>query len=245
MSVVLPPDEARVRATGRLTSSAAAVSEIKAYILEHQLRPGDPLPTESVLQEILGVSRSSVREALRTLQSLDIVAIHHGKGMSVGSLSFAPMIEAVLFRARLNADDDLRTLREVVEVRLSLDLAFTDELIAAYHGSHQPALRAYVAQMREHVARGEGFAQCDGAFHSQLLSVTSNRMLQQLGMAFWQVHTAAVPALKLPQAQDILDTVDAHEAMVDALEAGDAEAYRQAVHAHYRPLQNLLAEASR
>ncbi|MDU1122776.1 MAG: GntR family transcriptional regulator, partial [Dermabacter sp.] len=128
----------------RRTAGNATVDAIKDYILEHHLHPGDPLPTEAVLQEILGVSRSSVREALRTLQSLDIVSIQHGRGMSVGGLSFSPMIEAVLFRARLNAKDDLSTLREVVEVRMALDLSLTDELISAYRGSSQPKLRQHV-----------------------------------------------------------------------------------------------------
>lgn len=142
----------------RRTAGNATVDAIKDYILEHRLHPGDPLPTEAVLQEILGVSRSSVREALRTLQSLDIVSIQHGRGMSVGGLSFSPMIEAVLFRARLNAKDDLSTLREVVEVRMALDLSLTDELISAYRGSSQPKLRQHVENMRECVAAGEGFA---------------------------------------------------------------------------------------
>ncbi|MDO5644563.1 MAG: GntR family transcriptional regulator [Dermabacter sp.] len=224
----------------RRASGSATVNAIKQYIVENRLRPGDALPTETALQEILGVSRSSVREALRTLQSLDIVAIEHGRGMRVGSLSFSPMIEAVLFRARLNAEDDFRALREVVEVRTALDLALTDELIRHYRGSLQPGLRSHVERMRSHVAAGETFAQCDQSFHSELLSVTSNQMLRQLGLAFWEVHTIAVPALGLPQAQDISDTVDAHEAMVDALVAGDAEGYREAVFAHYRPLRRLL-----
>ena len=224
----------------RSSSSQVAVGAIKQYIVDNRLKPGDPLPTEQALQETLGVSRSSVREALRTLQSLDIVDIRHGRGMSVGHLSFSPMIEAVLFRARLNTEDDLRTLREVIEVRISLDLACTEELIEHYAGSSQPALRSLVCTMREHVANGESFASCDQAFHRELLSVTSNRMLQQLSMAFWQVHTAAVPLLDLPQAQDISDTVDAHDAMVDALVDADAAAYRDAVLAHSRPLQRLL-----
>ena len=53
---------------------------IKSYILRHGLRPGDRLPTESALCADLGVSRSSVREALRKLQALDIVTVRVGSG---------------------------------------------------------------------------------------------------------------------------------------------------------------------
>lgn len=234
------PARDRGSASRRPASGTPTVDAIKAYIVDNRLTPGDPMPTESALQEILGVSRSSVREALRTLQSLDIVTIQHGHGMHVGTLSFAPMIESVLFKARLNTEDKLRTLREVVEIRSSLDLAFTNELIEHYKGIEQPTLRALVDSMRAHVAKGESFAECDGQFHRELLSVTSNRMLQQLGMAFWEVHTLAVPLLELPRAEDISNTVEAHGAMVDALVAADATAYRDAVIAHYRPLTRLL-----
>ncbi|WP_238638376.1 FadR/GntR family transcriptional regulator [Dermabacter sp. HSID17554] len=242
-SMGLAPEN-RERLSKRRTASNATVDAIKEYILEHHLRPGDPLPTEASLQGTLGVSRSSVREALRTLQSLDIVSIQHGRGMSVGELSFAPMIEAVLFRARLNAKDDLSTLREVVEVRMALDLALTDELIEVYRGSSQPKLREHVKNMRECVEAGRGFASCDEAFHSDLLAATSNHMMQQLGMAFWRIHTVAVPAAGLPQAKDISDTVNAHDAIIDALVAGDATAYRAAVIEHYRPLRRLLEVAA-
>lgn len=98
--------------------------------------------------------------------------------------------------------------------------------------------------MRECVAAGEGFAPCDEAFHSDLLAVTSNHMMQQLGMAFWRIHTAAVPAAGLPQARDISDTVNAHDAIIDALVAGDPAAYREAVVEHYRPLRRLLEVAA-
>lgn len=228
----------------RPAAGVAAVSAIKNYIVENRLRPGDPLPTETHLQEILGVSRSSVREALRTLQSLDIVEIAHGRGMTVGALSFAPMVEAVVFRARLNAEDDLATLREVVAVRESLDLTLGPELIEHYRGSDLPELRQLVEDMRAQVAFGETFQDSDCAFHTQLLSATSNTLLQQLSMAFWDVHMASIPYLDLPEASDISDTVEAHGQIVDALVAGDLEAYAEAVHTHYRPLKRLLDAAA-
>lgn len=227
----------------RRSRGEEATSAIKQFILDNRLRPGDPLPTEEELVGTLGVSRSSVREALRTLQSLDIVEIRHGRGMAVGRLSFAPMVEAAIFRAQLNSEDDLRTLREVVEIRTQLDLAVTDQLLEHFRGSEQSRMRSLVETMRERDARGESFIEQDEAFHRALLAGTENQTLTALVLAFWEVHTRSIPLLGLPQAEDIRHTVDAHEAMLDALVAGDAEAYRAAVHDHYRPLKKLLAQA--
>lgn len=224
---------------------ANAVQAIKDYIVEERLRPGDPMPTENELVDALGVSRSSVREALRTLQSLDIVDIQHGRGMTVGSLSLRPMVEAVTFRAGLNADDDLSVLREVVDIRLQLDLGSAERLARHYRGTSQSQLREHAEAMRRAFEAGESFAAHDEAFHRELIRATGNSTLVALVLGFWEVHTRAVPLLGLPQAADMRETIEAHERMLDALEHGDPAAYRRAVLAHYRPLQRLLADAAR
>ena len=55
---------------------------IKSYILRERLQPGDLLPTEIELCEAVGASRSSVREAVRKLEGLNIVNVEHGRGRS-------------------------------------------------------------------------------------------------------------------------------------------------------------------
>ncbi|HEX7351048.1 FadR/GntR family transcriptional regulator [Brachybacterium sp.] len=221
-----------------------AVERIQDLILAEGLAPGDPMPTESALCERLQISRSSVREAMRTLASLDIVEVRHGHGTFVGQLSLSPLVNGLLFRARLDDGNDLMALREVVELRIALDLSVADQLVELYRGTANPELEGLVDQMRELTEAGRPFPDADAAFHTALFSRLSNGLLRQLAQAFWEIHTEAVPLLGLAPAADILDTVDAHQAMLTALEAGDAEAYRQAVHAHYRPLGRVLDAAA-
>ena len=72
---------------------------IEQYILKNHLQPGDPLPTESALCESLGVSRSSVREALRQLKALEIVTVQQGRGAFVGDMTLRPLIKTVFLRS--------------------------------------------------------------------------------------------------------------------------------------------------
>lgn len=88
------------------TQASTAINAIKDYILQSHLHPGDPLPTESQLCTDLGMSRSSVREAVRTLVALDIVEVRHGHGMFVGQISMRPMVESLVFRGLLKPGDD-------------------------------------------------------------------------------------------------------------------------------------------
>ena len=78
------------------------MDSIKAYILAHGLTPGSPLPTEAALCAELGVSRSSVREAMRRLEALDIVRSQRGSGSYVGDMSMRPLVETLVLRSALD-----------------------------------------------------------------------------------------------------------------------------------------------
>ena len=222
---------------------STAADQIKQLILTRGLGPGDPLPTESELCETLDVSRSSVREAIRTLSTLDIVDVRHGHGTFVGAMSLDPMVEALVFRGVLSPGGSLNALREVVEVRLALDLAMADRVVEGTANGDVSDLSALVDEMVEKAGRGESFLDADRAFHTKLFGVTSNRLAEQLVGAFWDVHTAVLPQLGIAPPADIQLTAKAHGDMLESALRGDVEGYRQAVIEHYQPLQRSLAQA--
>lgn len=69
------------------------VSELKEYIKTENIKPGDKLPSERVLSEMLGVGRSSVREALRSLELLGIIETRHGGGTFLASSQHYKLVE--------------------------------------------------------------------------------------------------------------------------------------------------------
>src|SRR3954453_17592481 len=78
----------------RMRRSTTA-DQIKQLILSRNLSPGDAFPTEAEPCETLDGSRLSVREAIRTLSTLDIVTVRHGHGTFVGDMSLAPLVETL------------------------------------------------------------------------------------------------------------------------------------------------------
>lgn len=226
--------------TAKQSRAEEASLQIKDLILSRGLKPGDPLPPESELQEIFGMSRTSVREAVRTLSTLGIVEVRHGHGSFVGEMKLDALVETLVFRGVLSPGDSLAALREIIDVRMQMDLAHAESLAEKLAGDPNHELRLLVEQMRDKGVNGLLFAEQDRAFHTALFQHTGNRLLVQLVGAFWDVHTAVTPQLGLPMPEDIHKTIHAHGDMVDALEAGDASAYRAAVIRHYEPLQRVL-----
>lgn len=96
------------------------VGEIQAYITANELRPGDRLPPERVFIDRLGVSRSSLREALRVLATIGLIEVRHGDGMYVAAVPDGQPTAAAIFDA---TEQD--ALRNLVETRLGVELAAT------------------------------------------------------------------------------------------------------------------------
>ena len=125
---------------------------IKSYILRHGLHPGDRLPTESALCADLGVSRSSVREALRRLQALDIVTVRQGSGSYVGEMSMQPLVETLVLRAALDEINGAQSLHAIIDTRRALDLGIAVPLTRAMKGTTNPHLAAASRQEMEDTA---------------------------------------------------------------------------------------------
>ncbi len=217
-----------------------AMDTIKAYIVRKRLHPGDSLPTETELCEMMKTSRSSVREAVSKLEALNIVSVEHGKGTFVGSLSLDPMVETLALRSMVSVGQNFEDLRNVVQLRRFLDIGCADEVCIALHGIPQPELSAIAAQMTQDALAGKTFLREDINFHIGILRNLNNAVAEQMVRCLWQVHMAVLPQLDLQVSASLSQTAESHHRMLDAAIAGNVAAYRQAVIDHYEPIESIL-----
>ncbi len=228
-------------ATGEMRMRRNTTAEqIKRLILRNGLHSGDAIPTETELCAELAVSRSSVREAIRTLATLDIVEVRHGHGTVVGQMQLRPLVETLVFRGVLSPGNELAALREIVELRQVFDLALAERVVTCHRGKDNPRLAQLVSQMLRQAEAGQSFLDEDREFHTELLAPIDNQLAGQLVAAFWDIHSAVLPRLGLALPADILLTARAHQDILAAAQAGDMEAYRNATIAHYAPLLRML-----
>lgn len=213
---------------------------IRSLILRERLQPKDMLPTEPMLCNLIGASRSSVREAIRKLEALNIVEVKQGKGMFVGSLSLDPMVETLAFRSLISINKNFEDLSNVVEMRKFLDLGCADKVVESLKGTQHPELEALSGIMTKEAHAGKTFLEQDIAFHTGILRAVNNTIAEQFVRCLWLVHMAVLPQLGLEVSDELEKTARAHELMLKTAIAGDADGYRQAVNSHYEPIQSIL-----
>jgi DNA-binding FadR family transcriptional regulator len=220
------------------------VRQVKQLIAEGKLKSGDQLPPERELAEKFRVSRTSVREALRALQSRGLIEIRAGEGTFIRDVSVESLIEplALVILPHREAVGELFEARRLLEPSIAALAArrATREEIAEME-------RILEEQARE-VAQGRtGMAQ-DTALHTAIANSAHNRAITRIVNALMDLlaqsreeslHTPGRPTRSHQDHRRILDAirrrdeVAAHRAMLDHLIAvetllmgGQAEAGR-------------------
>ncbi|WP_179332418.1 FadR/GntR family transcriptional regulator [Streptomyces sp. Tue6028] len=219
--------------------------EVMQLILDRKLPAGAALPTETELMTDLGVSRNSVREALKALQALDIVEIRHGYGTYVGQASLTPLVDGLTFRTLAKLDDETGALAEILQVREVLEEGLIRRVAATLSEEELDRLEEVVARMEEAGREGVPFPELDREFHELLYASLGNALVPQLLGAFWTVfrRVAGVRGWTDDPAPEV--TVRRHRDIVTALRARDVEGAQRAMADHFRGIESRAAQATR
>lgn len=208
---------------------------IKAYIVEKGLKAGDSLLPETELARSLGVSRNSVREAVKALESLGILETRRGVGIFIRSFSFDPILDNLQF-ARMQ---DLQELSDLLEIRQILETGMMAKVVATMTDERQRELDAILLRMRERADKAEPFREEDREFHKTLLQATGNGVALKLLDMFWLLFSRTAQYTHL-EDQYPQQTYQDHAVIVEAVRRRDVEEARTALFSHYAGISRRL-----
>ncbi|MFH8485524.1 FadR/GntR family transcriptional regulator [Streptomyces longisporoflavus] len=221
---------------------------IKKLIIDQRLPSGASLPTEPELMERLGVSRNSVREALKALQAMGIVEIRHGFGTYVGPMSMAPMIEGLTFRTVAGHYRGEDSLLQLLELREAVETGLIARLAGRIPAADLAELDAIVDQMDTETAADESHngrpgavqTETDRAFHATLYRCLGNPLLGEVLEAFWDAfHKVRTDLVDIPQDPKV--TCRQHREILDAVRSGDVLRAERAIREHFGNIRTRLS----
>lgn len=207
---------------------------IKQYIIENNLKPGDSLPPEGQLVEDLGVGRSSVREAVKSLQSVGIVDVRQGDGLYVRELNFDPMLEAFIFGMQF----DPNTLAELLQIRIWIEVSVIGDAVEHLTDADVAKLEAILDEWGRRVQAGEEYSDLDESFHQTIYGVLHNQTLMNLFSAFWTAFTNL--DTQITQDAEPASVLQFHRSIVDAIRSRDSESTRKRLEEHFQHIKGRI-----
>jgi GntR family transcriptional repressor for pyruvate dehydrogenase complex len=224
----------------RMTVASKIAEDIKQRIISKQYRPGDRLPTERALAEQYQVSRIPVREALRSLEQMGLVATHHGRGSFVTEADAKPILDMFSQQLLLNAPSmmDLLKVRALLEKQAAMDAA------ALRTQAELDAIRQAEARCRLEIEKARlglehAFHEADFALHEAIAAASHNDLFKGFfGIIYNSIRMHQSMAISADKTADRLRTF--HAAICDAIARQDAEAAGAAMAAHMEHVTDLV-----
>jgi GntR family transcriptional regulator, transcriptional repressor for pyruvate dehydrogenase complex len=217
-----------------------AIDSIKQMIVSGELGPGDRLPREAELAERLGLSRNSLREAVKALTLVNVLDVRHGDGTYVTSLDSAHLLDALSFMVDLHRDE---SILQFFEVRRLLEPG----VAALAAGRIKPEQLTELRELTESLDASADVDQLvanDLRFHRCIAESTGNAVVCSLLDGVSGATQRARVWRGVTEAGAVARTLAEHTAIVDALQIGDGEAARAWMTAHIAGVENWLRQAA-
>ncbi len=216
-----------------------AIDKIKGMITSGELGPGDRLPKEADLAERLGLSRNSLREAVKALSMIRVLDVRQGDGTYVTSLAPDLLLDALSFVVDFHRDD---TVLQFLEVRRILEPAATALAAERMPAEDIAKLQAVLDELGASPTI-EALVANDLDFHRQIAAGSGNAVLCSLIDGLSGPTTRARIWRGLTQEGAAERTREQHQAIVDAITARQPDLARSWATIHVAGVEEWLRRA--
>ena len=214
-------------------------------ISNKNLRPGDKLPNERKLSEELGISRPPLREALKAMKAIGLVATNHGSGSYVNEYGVDYIHTILRFLSVCNEGLmlDFIQLRKAIETEAARMAATnaSDSQIAEMQAIHEKRKSLFADNVMNVDAVREELQSLDFDFHNVIVKASGNTI-------FSEFLDAIREALKVHQKYAAMSdgksscTIQAHEGLLDAIRRKDPDSAAEIMHKHISDIESAISD---
>ena len=205
--------------------------QLKIYIIENNMKSGDPFPTEYELSEKLGVSRTAIREALKRLETLGIIEVKPGVGRFVREFNFEVILNGLPYNLKM----DMKSFREVLEVRFCLESQFIAKDINKFTKENIAELREILKKLEFQVLNNfeeKELVETHSQFHCALYKNSDNSLLINLIKIFSTIQRN-LTLMHRYKTKDRNLFIQQHQLLLEAIEKKDPNLAQKRLQEHF------------
>lgn len=223
--------------------ATAVVSDLADRIVAGEFGVGSPLPIEPVLCDRYGVSRITIREAVKALEAMRLVEVRQGSGTSVRAGEEWNLLDPTVLAARVAHDDDLDILDEIIALRCQLEGAMAGRAATRLDDERRANLAALLAQLDAAYDDPDRYLDLDVAFHEVIMSASASPLSRAVITTLNSSAFGSGPYIGKPTTADREKSNAGHHEIFQALVSRQADAARDAMSEHIE--QSWLRRRSR
>lgn len=212
--------------------ATAVVSDLADRIVAGEFAVGSPLPIEPVLCDRFGVSRTTVREAVKALEAMRLVEVRQGSGTSVRASEEWNLLDPAVLAARVAHDDDLGILDEIIALRCQLEGAMAGRAALRLDDEHTADLTDLLEQLDAACEDPDRYLDLDVAFHEVIMDMSASPLSRAVITALNTQAFGSGPYIGHPTTADRHKSNAGHHEIFQALLSRHADDARHAMSEH-------------
>lgn len=215
----------------RAIDTSSLVDKVEMRLVEvflrKDLKPGDPIPKETELATLMGVSRTVIRESLNRLKTMGLIESKKHKGTVIKS----PDLSAIMGKSLIPNILDTKTLLDIFEMRLALEVGMADFIYARKTDTDIAELEIIVESEPDHSESILFDVDHEMKFHGKLYSMTRNETLRDFQSlflpAFQYVYNSGMIQSRRKRKKYM-----SHKGLVSLLKNGSPDLFREGMRKH-------------
>lgn len=216
--------------------SDIVVQKLKDYILNNEMKSGDKLPSEPQLAETLHISRSSIREAMKSLEGLGIIETRHGKGRFIRDFNYDQMLDSLSYNLNVHFKD----FYEVAGVRIALETSFLPLAAERYTDEDLDNLQSILNRLEKEIRSGKSEQELvltHTLFHRRLYKVLDNRLLDSL-ISMFASFQRLMASMNKYSTSDNEEFLEKHKKLLASLRTRDKVKILESFNDHFSDIRD-------